>query len=340
MTLIGCCRFTGTSTLNGVVTVGDNETTPLRPDSRLGGFTKPRESTALLITRTRGERENSPAGGGSGASSASQTTRYRCVYSVPRNSRSVERRKRMFSMRLRGVADVFWSCGVVVSQPCDGRHETITRLSEDTLSISSPAEQEPRRRSSRGPFELVTSDDSAISIRVVLGVLRAPYVYGHPGRSAVEDVTGNYQLDTSPDALTDAGHSATVEASGVASLSLHCHRRRKRRRLLTGVSRQRRAANARERIETLRLASKWIAYLTTVLIRDDQRRAVSPVPGRGGVPESVRDRLMELLHFEIEDFDVVETRSLLSPGVAASDECDSRDASYATCNARTRDRRR
>ena len=175
-------------------------------------------------------------------------------------------------------------------------------------------------------------------------------------------MTGNYQLDTSPDALTDAGHSATVEASGVASLSLHCHRRRKRRRLLTGVSRQRRAANARERvriqgvnsafvvlkntlpvvrpddvskIETLRLASKWIAYLTTVLIRDDQRRAVSPVPGRGGVPESVRDRLMELLHFEIEDFDVVETRSLLSPGVAASDECDSRDANYATCNART-----
>ena len=31
MTLIGCWRFTGTPTQNGVVTVGSNETTPLRP---------------------------------------------------------------------------------------------------------------------------------------------------------------------------------------------------------------------------------------------------------------------------------------------------------------------
>lgn len=70
-------------------------------------------------------------------------------------------------------------------------------------------------------------------------------------------------------------------------------RKRRRRRLLTGVSRQRRAANERERrrvqgvnnafvelkskipvmapddvskMETLHLAAKWIAYLTTVLI--------------------------------------------------------------------------
>ena len=44
MTLIGCWRFTGTPTQNGVVTAGNNETTPLRPDSLLGGFTKPSES--------------------------------------------------------------------------------------------------------------------------------------------------------------------------------------------------------------------------------------------------------------------------------------------------------
>ena len=166
---------------------------------------------------------------------------------------------------------------------------------------------------------------------------------GHSGRATVDSVTGNYQPDTPPDALTDTGDNlATVTASEVVALSpALCHRRRKRRRLLTGVSRQRRAANTRERvriqgvnsayvvlkntlpvvcpedvskIETLRLASKWIAYLTTVLIRDDQRQTQSPVSGgRRTVPESVRARLMELLHFEIEDFDLVETRSLLTP---------------------------
>ncbi|XP_078573562.1 uncharacterized protein LOC144860267 [Branchiostoma floridae x Branchiostoma japonicum] len=74
---------------------------------------------------------------------------------------------------------------------------------------------------------------------------------------------------------------------------------KRRRRMLTGVSKQRRAANARERrriqgvnmafvelrqnlpvlskvevskIEILRLASKWIAHLTTVLLQDDERR--------------------------------------------------------------------
>ena len=39
MTLIGCWRFMGMPTHNGVVTVGNNETTPLLPDSLLGGFT-------------------------------------------------------------------------------------------------------------------------------------------------------------------------------------------------------------------------------------------------------------------------------------------------------------
>ena len=44
MTLIGCWRFTGTPTKNGVVTVGNNETTPLRPDSLLCEITMSSES--------------------------------------------------------------------------------------------------------------------------------------------------------------------------------------------------------------------------------------------------------------------------------------------------------
>ena len=177
----------------------------------------------------------------------------------------------------------------------------------------------------------------------------------------MEDVTGNCQQDTPPDALTAAGHSAPVTASG--ALSPHCHRRRKRRRLLTGVSRQRRAANARERvriqgvnsafvvlkntlpvvrpeevskIETLRLASKWIAYLTTVLIRDDQQHPTTSGTERGGVPESARGRLLELLHFEIEDFDLVETRSLVASDERDAATCDhgnaTRDLDSATCD--------
>ncbi|XP_002738866.1 uncharacterized protein LOC100377639 [Saccoglossus kowalevskii] len=74
---------------------------------------------------------------------------------------------------------------------------------------------------------------------------------------------------------------------------------KRRKRALTGVSRQRRAANARERrriqgvntafvelrkilpvfthdevskIDILRLAAKWIAHLTTVLIEDEENR--------------------------------------------------------------------
>ena len=44
MMLTGCWLFTGTLTQNGVVTVGNNKTTPLLPDSLLGEFTKASES--------------------------------------------------------------------------------------------------------------------------------------------------------------------------------------------------------------------------------------------------------------------------------------------------------
>ena len=43
MTLIGCWRFTGTPTQNAAVTVDNNETTPLRPDSLFGEFTQASE---------------------------------------------------------------------------------------------------------------------------------------------------------------------------------------------------------------------------------------------------------------------------------------------------------
>ena len=53
MTVIGCWRFTGTPAQNGVVTVGNSETTPLRPDSLLGEFTKLSES--LISETTAGD---------------------------------------------------------------------------------------------------------------------------------------------------------------------------------------------------------------------------------------------------------------------------------------------
>ena len=50
MTMIGCWRFTGTPTQNRVVTVGNNDTTPLRPDSHLGEFTKASESRTSVTS--------------------------------------------------------------------------------------------------------------------------------------------------------------------------------------------------------------------------------------------------------------------------------------------------
>ena len=109
--------------------------------------------------------------------------------------------------------------------------------------------------------------------------------------------------------------------------------------MLTGVSRQRRAANERERkriqgvnsafmelksklpvlepeevskIETLRLASKWIAHLTTVLIQDDERRQFCGASPDGFITNEIRDKLVELLTFEIEDFDVIDNSGMTS----------------------------
>ena len=50
ITLIGCWRFTRMLTQNGVVTVVNNETTPLKPYSLLVEFTKATES---WISETR-----------------------------------------------------------------------------------------------------------------------------------------------------------------------------------------------------------------------------------------------------------------------------------------------
>ena len=54
MTLIGCWRFMGPPTQNGVVTVSDNRTTPLRPDSLLGEYAKASESQITDTNFCRG----------------------------------------------------------------------------------------------------------------------------------------------------------------------------------------------------------------------------------------------------------------------------------------------
>ena len=57
MTLIGWWRFTGTHTENGVATVCNNETTPLRPDCLLGEFAKASDSRiSHMITERRGQK--------------------------------------------------------------------------------------------------------------------------------------------------------------------------------------------------------------------------------------------------------------------------------------------
>ena len=61
MMLIGCWHFTGTHTQNGVATVGNNETTPLRSDSLLDEFTKASESP-LSETSLRGAVSLLPRG--------------------------------------------------------------------------------------------------------------------------------------------------------------------------------------------------------------------------------------------------------------------------------------
>ena len=56
MMLIGSWGFMGTPTQNGAVTVNNNETTPLLPDSLLSRFTKLNES---LISETSRDSEKS-----------------------------------------------------------------------------------------------------------------------------------------------------------------------------------------------------------------------------------------------------------------------------------------
>ncbi|XP_051871739.1 transcription factor 15-like [Pristis pectinata] len=97
----------------------------------------------------------------------------------------------------------------------------------------------------------------------------------------------------------DVLHGVCVENSDQDKRSAKKKKIRRRKKMLTGVSRQRRAANTRERqrvhgvnlafqdlrkllpvlsevevskIDILRLAAKWIAHLTTVLLLDDQKQ--------------------------------------------------------------------
>eukprot|EP00061_Rhincodon_typus_P018146 g47199.t1 len=97
-------------------------------------------------------------------------------------------------------------------------------------------------------------------------------------------------------------HGIRAEGSDQAKRSVKNKKVRRRKRMLTGVSRQRRAANTRERqrvhgvnlafqdlrrllpvlsevevskIDILRLAAKWIAHLTAILLQDDQEQQQS-----------------------------------------------------------------
>ncbi|GCC29136.1 hypothetical protein chiPu_0007573 [Chiloscyllium punctatum] len=94
-------------------------------------------------------------------------------------------------------------------------------------------------------------------------------------------------------------HGVRAEGSDQGKRPVKNKKVRRRKRLLTGVSRQRRAANTRERqrvhavnlafqdlrrllpllsgvevskIDILRLAAKWIAHLTALLLLDDQEQ--------------------------------------------------------------------
>lgn len=140
-------------------------------------------------------------------------------------------------------------------------------------------------------------------------------------------------------AMTDTERPTTAVSAGKGPRT---RKPRRRKRMLTGVSRQRRAANARERrriqgvnnafvelknkipvvqpedvskIETLRLAAKWIAHLTTVLIEHDRKLGVSS--SHQALPSQLQDKLQDLLQFELEDF------MLISSSLAQA-ECDRR----------------
>ena len=133
---------------------------------------------------------------------------------------------------------------------------------------------------------------------------------------------------------TEVVHAASAGPPSVGKEPKSHRKPRRRRRMLTGVSRQRRAANARERqriqgvndaflslrailpvlkpedvskMETLRLAAKWIAHLTALLIQDDRKRKWSPENSSGKcLPPKVQEKLDELLSFDLEDFILVE----------------------------------
>lgn len=136
--------------------------------------------------------------------------------------------------------------------------------------------------------------------------------------SGIENSLEN-SLQTSDDVTSNASRRPT--------------RKRRRKRMLTGVSRQRRAANARERnrihgvnmaflrlrdmlpvygsgdeiskIDTLRLAAKWIAHLTSLLINDDEN-------GKGGgdttaLSASLKAQIVKLINSESDDFEITTT---------------------------------
>ncbi|XP_014665731.1 PREDICTED: uncharacterized protein LOC106807793 [Priapulus caudatus] len=149
----------------------------------------------------------------------------------------------------------------------------------------------------------------------------------------------NFDLDSSLDSGIEncvGSSSPTSEDVPTTTSPRKAPRKRRRKRMLTGVSRQRRAANARERnrihgvnmaflrlrdtlpvsgggdeiskIDTLRLAAKWIAHLTSVLMTEDDGKSDENVGGgatlSSALSAAVRAHIMQLINSKMDDFEI------------------------------------
>lgn len=144
----------------------------------------------------------------------------------------------------------------------------------------------------------------------------------------------------------DVLHGVCVENSEQDKRSAKKKKTRRRKKMLTGVSLQRRAANTRERqrvhgvnlafqdlrkllpvisevevskIDILRLAAKWIAHLTTVLLLDDQKQHQR----ENGLSLELGEKLAELTRICEElaaDFIICRTEDPLYLGACVLDD--------------------
>jgi len=175
-----------------------------------------------------------------------------------------------------------------------------------------------------------------------------------PSWSCEEDVESNFpcsdQMQNSPTS-SQSSTSGDGDLENIGSPVLQQGRRklkRRRKRMLTGVSRQRRAANERERrriqgvnrafvelknalpvadtvdiskIDILRVATKWIDHLTK-LLDQDQRIPMEPKEYRDSVEPQLHEILGEEFSIndrELEDDDFLQGQDIWSD--TSSDLC-------------------